>query len=226
MKNIVKISLLAFSFFLFTFSISYAGSKPFEGVITFSISYPDSDFDAQTLSVLPKTATMIIKDNMFKMNMNIPGGKQSNVFDLKDKSGYVLLDMMGQKLAIRTDAQAYKDESSNIETEVTFSDETKEIAGYECKKAIIKVTDKESGENYSMNVFYTDEIEMPYTNSSKPIFEDIPGVLFEFDIHNKQINLSFSAISVKEMKIKDEVFKFPKEYTIKTEEEIRKSFGM
>ncbi len=225
MKNLFKIGFLTFAIVIIASSLSFAKYKPFQGIITYSISYPGSDLDTQTLSMMPKTATMIIKDEMFKLKINMMGGAQSTVFNLKDKTGFVLIDVMGQKYAIRQDAQKYEDELTNTETEVTITNNTKKIAGYVCKEALLQVNDKESGEKYDMKVYFTDEIEMPYQNSSNPVFKDIPGVMLQFDVHNDKMNMQFSAINVKKMKVSDEQFEFPKGYTITTKEELQKMLG-
>ncbi len=50
---------------------SAAMAKDFKGVITYKISYPGMDMDASMAAMMPKLATMTIKDNMAKFEINM-----------------------------------------------------------------------------------------------------------------------------------------------------------
>lgn len=226
MKNLMKITLFILAFAFVLTGSSYAGSKPFEGIVTYKISYPDSDFDAQTMAALPKVATMYVKDNMIKVKVNTGFGATQTIVNTEEMTGTVLMDMMGQKFALKQSKEDFEKELNNIETEVEFLDESKEIAGYDCKKAIVKGSNKETGETFTYTVFFTEEIQTAGSNLTKPIFKDIPGMLMEYEIKNQGFTMFFTASDVNKKRISDDEFEIPEGYTLTTEEELRNNFGM
>ncbi|MCF8233750.1 MAG: hypothetical protein K9G67_02955 [Bacteroidales bacterium] len=225
MKNLIKFTLLTLAFAFVITGSSYA-DKPFEGIITYKISYPDSDFDAQTMAALPKVATMYVKGNFVKVKVNTGFGATQTIVNTEEMTGTVLMDMMGQKFAMKQSKEDFEKELNNIETEVEFLDESKEIAGYDCKKAIVKGSNKETGETFTYSVFYTEEIKSPGSNLTKPIFKDIPGMLMEYEIKNQGFTMFFTTSDVNKKRISDDEFEIPEGYTLTTEEELRSNFGM
>jgi hypothetical protein len=60
MKKIIMKSLLTF-ILLFLVSAALMAGKPFEGIITYKISYPDSKFSEAQLNIFPKVMTISVK---------------------------------------------------------------------------------------------------------------------------------------------------------------------
>ncbi len=225
MKSILKTSVLIITLLIAFSTTTLGGNKPFEGIITYKISYPDSDFDAQTMSMLPKVATVYIKDHMIKSEVSTGMGMQATIFNSKDKTSVSLLDMMGQKFAIHTGADQYDEELENYESEVDNTTETKIIAGYECKKAIVHVKDKKTGSSFDFTVYYTDELNTDNISTSNAMFKDIEGMMLEYEMEKNNMSMKFSAISVKKKNIKDKTFEIPEDYKETTKEEFQQNFG-
>jgi len=76
---------------------------------------------------------------------------------------------------------------------ITYSllDETKSVAGYTCKKAIITVP----GENKEVIVYYSTELK-PLDNYIEPLFAGIPGVVLQYVSETTNGNISFTASKI------------------------------
>lgn len=72
--------------------------------------------------------------------------------------------------------------------EITETDETKMIAGFLCKKAIVRLPDR----NESFTIYYTDQISLKHPNATNP-YKKINGVLMEFELRLLHLNMRFSA---------------------------------
>jgi hypothetical protein len=87
--------------------------------------------------------------------------------------------------------------------EITYLDETKEIAGFNAKKARISFPGQDRN---PFDVYYTQDISIKNPNSTNP-FHEIDGVLLEFhlkfhnlDMHLMAKNAVFKSISRKEFR--------------------------
>ena len=102
--------------------------------------------------------------------------------------------------------------------------ETKDIAGYKCKKA--QVTTEEDGVKTSYDVWFTDELGGRDINFYNPIYKDINGVLMEFYMKTPQISFKFSASNVEKKSVSAKDFEIPADYKLTTKEELKSKFGM
>lgn len=132
----------------------------------------------------------------------------------------VLLDgMMGQIAMKRTEDDLSDEEKLALsKRDVELVDETKEIMGYECKKAIITgADDKESV------VWYTTEI-VPEYRGGQYLYEDIPGVPLEIHSSWGKMDLKMVAFDYrKKIRKPEKVFsmEIPGGYVLKTAEEMK-----
>jgi GLPGLI family protein len=132
--------------------------------------------------------------------------------------------MMGQKFAIKqTTAELAKENASQPKGTVNITNETKNIAGYNCKKAI--VTTDEDGVKTSFDVWFTDEIGGKDANFDDPVYQDVPGVMMEFIIKTPQMSMKLSATSVEKKAVAAKDFEIPADYTLTTQEELKSKFG-
>lgn len=199
-------------------------AKEFRGVIIYNISYPDSKLDAQAQAMMPKTMKVLIRDKWSRTEMSMGMGNTTVIFNGEDKTGVTLLDMMGQKYAIKMDEETIEKESSKIpDINVEFTDETKDIAGYSCKKALLKFT--ENGKDKVHTVYYTDELGKGFLNYDNPMFRDIPGVMLEYSAEESGMKMVFTAISVEKKNISEKEFETPDGYKTVTQEELQGMFG-
>jgi GLPGLI family protein len=223
MKNIKRSVLLIIVGILVSSSSLFAGGKGFQGIVIYNISY-DDDLDPQMATMMPKTLKLMIKGNKSRTEMNTGFGTTIVLFDGDDKSSVVLIDMMGQKFAMKMSHEEMEKENEDVpETVVEITDETKEIAGYTCKKALVKSVDET--DDFEEFVYFTDELGSGILNSNNPLFEGIDGVMLEYANSDNDVNMKMEAISVEKKKISDDKFEIPEGYKIVTQEELQNMFG-
>ena len=214
--------IAAFAFIL-TFQFSIAQEKLKEGKITFEISVTNAEeMNDQMLAMMPKEMVVYFKGDHSRGEMDMMGGKVISITDKKSGETISCMDIMGKKQAIKTTKEDADKEKADLgEYDVKLTDESKVIAGYKCKKAIITFKDKEKGD--SMDVWYTNELEA--TNSSKYTWKGIDGFMMEFTVQQKGMGMKFSCTEVKKQAVSDDMFKIPEGYTVVTQEEMKKQFG-
>jgi hypothetical protein len=199
--------------------------KHFTGKITYKIDFDMKDLPEEARGMLPKTMTMLIGDDKVKTEMFTQMGTQGSIADLSKNVQISLINMMGQKYAIRQSAEEIAQEAaSEGEMTVTVTDETMEIAGYTCKKAIVKSA--AAGEPV-FTAWFTEELEAPANlNFTNPYFKQINGVLLKYDLAAGQgLTMTMTAIEVEKMKVKDKEFEIPEGYQETTQEEMMRNLG-
>ncbi len=202
--------------------------KQFTGKVTYSISYEGKQFDEAAQDMMPKTMTMYIGDGFTKNVLFTGMGKQTVIYNLKTKTKTAMIDMMGQKFAIETSAEEIREELLNEpDADVETTDETKEIAGYQCKKILIKNKDAEGKTTSEDSAWFTEELEVsPEINFDTKYFQDIKGVLMEYEMDmNNGTMMKFTATEVEKKKVSSKDFKIPENYKRVTREELMNSLG-
>ena len=210
--------LLAVPFLLSSFGIS---AKGFKGVITYKVSVTGSSVTDEVKAMMPKTMVLMVKEEKSRTEMVMGMGKTVVLNDAEANTSTVLLDMMGQKMAIQStpeDIQKEIDKSSNYTVEK--SSETKQILDYTCKKATIT-----SEEGTVVTVYFTDELGTGSIYFDDPQFSTIDGLMLEFEIPNEGMTMKFTAISVEKKNLSDSDFEIPEGYEIKSKEDMQGMFG-
>jgi GLPGLI family protein len=193
-----------------------------EGKVVFEISYPDADMPDEQMAMMPTESKMFFKDNQGRVEMKMGMGmSQVMLFDNKNKMMTMLMDMMGNKIAVKMteeDIKKRKEKEGKQDYDIKLTDETKEIAGYKCKKAV--VTNKDG----SFDLYYTDQIA--YKNGDwVSDFKGIDGFPLQYKITNNNLTMQMNAKSVSKEKVEDSMFKIPDDYKPMTSEELQKMYG-
>lgn len=224
-KSLIILMVLSISGIL-SIRTSLAGDNDFNGIIVYNITYSGSKVTPQMESMMPKTVKIKIKGEKSRTEMNMGMGSTNVIFDGATQTSITLMDMMGQKLAMKMTAVELEEELKDApEVEVENTSETKEIAGYTCKKAIVKVHEKNSDKVTEQIVYYTDKLGPGYSNMDNPLFKSIDGVMLEYSMEDKGISMQFTAISVEKKKIADSEFEIPEDYKVVTKSEFQNMFG-
>ncbi len=202
---------------------SSAIAKEFSGVITYKITYPGLEVDASMAAMMPKMANLTIKEHMSKFEINMGQmGSQVQIIDGNAKTITTVMSMMGQKFYY-VETEEDVDVDADEKVSIDIKDETKEIAGYECTKAVVTV--KQGGEDMLFTIYFTEEIGSSSMNMDNPYFKDIPGAMLEFEINTGGGTMKMEAITVDKKKVADSEFEVPEGYEEKTEEEFNQMFG-
>jgi hypothetical protein len=223
MKNNLMKSALTFVLLFLVSAVLMAG-KPFDGVITYKITYPDSKYSEAQLNMFPKVMTVSVKGTKARTEMNVGGGTTVEILDYVAKTKVALINMMGQKFAIKqTKEEIEKDNADQPKGTVTVTNETKNIAGYNCKKAIVTADD--DGVKTTFEVWFTEELGAKDANFDNPLYKDINGVMLEFILKTPQVTMKFVASSVEKKSVSDKDFEIPADFTLTTQEELKSKFG-
>ena len=92
---------------------------------------------------------------------------------------------------------------------VEYTGETKTIAGFKCKKAIITMQGEDEGELLTEEVWYTDEI--PNSNND---YRSLKGMPLEFSMNISGVKMTFTTTDVKREAVDASMFTVPADYTI------------
>jgi GLPGLI family protein len=219
------IAITSMLFFVFLSLNTVAKSKEFVGKITYKITFDSDEIPEQAKAMLPKTMTLYIGKGFTKSELFTQMGSQSSVEDLNAKTKTALLDLMGQKFALVQSAEDLAEELlESPETELEYTGEEKEIAGYTCQKVLARSI--EDGEVLA-EAWVTEDIAVSENlNFSNADFRNLKGVMLEFDADmGNGMQITFTAIEVAKQKLKKDFFDIPAEYKETTREELQNSFG-
>ncbi|GAB4463607.1 MAG: hypothetical protein Fur0028_15310 [Bacteroidales bacterium] len=220
MKKLFLFSLLS----IFVLSLNAQKGKDnaaFEGTITYSVT-TEGEFDANTKAQLPTEVVWTFKGPKTSMLMKTGFGNITILANADSKEQVVLYDMMGQKMAIKSTKEETEKSLSEIpDAKVTETTETKKILNYNCKKVQI------SDDKNSMDVYVTDEIQVPNANWNTQ-YKNVKGLMLEYSQKgnsDSDAKMIFTAKEVKKRKIKDTVFDIPTDYKQMTMSEFKQMFG-
>ena len=127
----------------------------------------------------------------------------------KDSISSTMLKIMNKKYFCQTHFNEPSIYSSSYEgMKIDFVDETKEIAGYKCKKAIVSFPDTSKS---TFEIYYTDEIKIDDLYLGSP-YKNINGVLIEFQMELNNISMKLTLNNITNDEISDDVFLIPDDY--------------
>ncbi|MBL4862777.1 MAG: hypothetical protein JKY09_07160 [Crocinitomicaceae bacterium] len=182
-----------------------ASAQLTQGHVSYSVemSTDNPQMEAMISMMQGSTFDIYFKDDFSKTVVKMGAMvTMSTITDGDSEEMLLLLEGMMGKKAIKSTLADMKAEAAEVpEHEITLVDETKEIEGYTCKKAII--TDEDGNETV---YWYTEEIEIKKGGQSY-LSEEIPGFPLEFEVNQGGMILSLTATNFdKKIKDADEVF--------------------
>lgn len=222
MKISIKVLLVLMAVVISVSSYSQKKAKPFKGVITYDIAYEGDEIDAATQAQLPTGIVVSILGDKVRNEQISAFYSMVQISDMDSGSAIVLIDAMGMKIAVnqsKEEIDKNKEEAEIEDPVIKFLDETKEIAGYTCKKAEV-----EMGENI-VEVYYTDAINVPQGMNDNTGFKGIEGVLMEYSIVQEGMIMIMTVKEIKKGKVNKGMFVIPDDYEIKTAEELGGMLG-
>ncbi len=198
-----------------------AQKKISEGTLTYEIIV-DGEMEGMMAAMLPSEIIMKFKGTKSRTEMAMAMMENVAISDQKaPDAGFVLIDAMGSKYAMKVDAKMVEDQKKSMpEFEITESTETKEIAGFTCKKAIVK----NKANNEESIIYYTSQL--PYfENSLNAQFGGLKGMPLEFSSKIAGATITLRARTFEKVKLDDSLFNIPADYKVVTQEELMKEFG-
>lgn len=191
---------LAVLFFILLFSCQndlFAQSN-FEGKIVYTITYTDLPAEMKGYeSMLPKDMTILLKGNKSRMEQSQMMGKNVVVSDMDNKNGFMEMEMAGQKIRMNISTEDFEKEE-NTPSNIEYINESKNILGYDCKKAIMKDEDGK----VLMTVFYTNKI----VNKAQKEFMGLKGFPLQYSLTQESMTLEMTASEISKQSISDQKF--------------------
>lgn len=187
-----------------------------EGTIIYDVTVNTGNKEPQMADALDGAMTTIyLKGAKSRTDMVSALGSETNIHDAKTGSAIILKEYSSQKLMITLTKEnweaknkAYKDVAFE------FSTDTKNIAGYECKKAIAKMA---NGKTFV--VYYSPDVivaNKDYNNT----FSNLPGLAMEYEIEAGKTKIKYSLSKIDFGVVPASKFDTPKSgYRVMTYEE-------
>jgi GLPGLI family protein len=153
------------------------------------------------LDLMPKKMEMTFKDNNFRTDIIAGMGLfKTSIISENDKHQLThTVKMLNKKYASilkSHDIEMMNPDLKNIEIKETGNSKT--IAGFKCKEAIVIKDGKES-----FKIYYTEKISIEDPNKATP-FKGIPGVLMEYEMISYDTHMHFIVNEVIQKEIQKE----------------------
>jgi GLPGLI family protein len=176
-----------------------------EGSITYSVEF--EGLPAEYASMMKGSELKVyFKDKKSRAEMITPMTSNTTISD--ENTTTTLVDAMGQKFFYKmTKADMEKESKKNPDPKITYTEEKKTIAGYDCKKAIVE-SKNEKGETQKVDVWYTDKIQGSSSTGGRSgaQFKGLKGAPLEFAIKTPQATMKVAATNVSTSPMSDSKF--------------------
>lgn len=214
---------------LFLFSILFLSvnlnaqkkSSDFVGSISYTVTN-QGDVDATVAAQLPTEIIMYYNGPKTRIEQKTSMGSAIIISNAETKEQIVLIDMMGQKMALKSTKEETENSIAQMpKADVVVGTETKTIAGYTCKKVDFTQDGKTS------TIWVTEDIKLNNVNWQTP-YKDVNGVMMEYSQITGQdgdISMLITAKEVKKEKVKDAMFTVPTGYQEMSMAEFKKMMG-
>lgn len=224
MKKLMTGFILVFIAMVTLMPLARAQKAPFTGTVVFDVK-AEGEIPEQAKAMMPTEMTLKLTPEKQSMSMNFGMMEQKTISDVATQESNSMMNVMGQKLVLKVTAAQMKEQrlAQGETSDVKLLADTKTIAGYVCKKAVITKKVKD-GADITMEVFYTDDIDVSNFKFSNAIPE-LNGFPMEYTMKNGPMAFKMVARSVKKENIAASEFIVPADYKQVTQEELRNMFG-
>ena len=207
-------------YLLFLLATSTFYSQKFEGTITYSLDYELPEIMEPQRSMLPSEMITYCKKEFSRVEQKTAMGDQIVITNTKSGGSTLLMNMMGQKMAILLSNEGANEKTDNKPT-ITYFDETKSIAGYSCKKAAYTIFNDQEQDSVLIDVYYSDEIPSTYNAQ----FKHLAGLPLEYTINTQGMTMSFIAKEISKNKLSKDLFVIPNDYEKISLEDFKSMMG-
>ncbi len=189
--EIRKAGLLATALIMASF---VSAQKVFtEGTLVYDITIQTGSKDPQIADMLDgSSSTVYLKGNQLRTDMVNALGKESTIFDGKTGNAVILKEYSSQKLMITLTKENWTELNKKYnDMKFTVTGETKQIAGYTCKKAIGTL------EGIVIPVYFCPDLTIA-NKDYNTMFKNLPPGLvmaYEVELGKMKFNYTLSKIS-------------------------------
>ena len=167
------------------------------------------------------TTTLYIKGHLSRVEMVSALFSSTTIHDSKSGNAVVLREVSGQKLLIRMNSDNWQEKNKRYkDIEFKNTGETKNIAGYNCKKAVATLKD-----GSSFVVYYTPDL-IPENRNYDYQFRSLNGLPLEYELNMGKMTIEYTVSKVNLNPVPASKFDIPKSgYREMTYDESKKSGG-
>jgi GLPGLI family protein len=187
-----------------------------EATISYDIVINTSSSTPQAADLLDgATSVIYLKANSSRSEMTSSLGTQATIIDGKSGNVTVLKDYGEQKYMIQMTPDNWKESNKKYEgISFTYLNEYKTIAGYNCQKAIGKLSD-----NSTFNVYFTKEL-LPVNKDFQYLNKNLPGLALQYEASLGKMMVTYTVSSINFNPVSQAKFDLPKSgYRVMTYEE-------
>lgn len=173
-----------------------------EGVITYSIDYPNNKDNFFMYQILPKEMLVSFKDDKMELKIKKTSMENTVIINTNDETmaSYFSYDKIFYCLLNENEKQMLINKQPKYK--FTFLNEKDTLLGFNVKKAIAIDPDRPYE---TINIWYTDEIKLKNPNWFNG-FKQIPGFMLKYDIIQYGIKVEFVAKKFsRNIEIKDSI---------------------
>ena len=158
-------------------SMAQTPRKLTEATIAYDIVINTSNSKPQAADLLDgATSVIYLKGNSSRSEMVSSLGTQATIIDGKTGNVAILKEYGEQRYMIKMTPENWKQSNKKYEgVSFTYSSEYKMIAGYNCQKAIGKLTD-----STSFTVYFTKEL-IPVNKDFQYLNKNLPGLAIQYE---------------------------------------------
>jgi len=188
MKKITRLALFA----LMAHQSTVAQKTLSEGTIVYDITVQTGSKEPQLADMFDGARTTVyLKGSQSRTEMVSPLGTTTTILDAKNNTGVVLKEYGNQKLLIKITGQDLADINKKYAGIVfTMQNETKTIAGYECQKAVAKLSDGSTFIVYFTKELVTENKDYDYQ------FKTLPGLPLEYESSMGNLKVKYTAFKI------------------------------
>ena len=220
MKRITKILFGIAS--LISSSTLMGQRKLTEATISYDIVINSSNASPQAADMLDgATSVIYLKGNSSRSEMISSLGTQSTIIDGKTGEVTLLKDYGDQKYMIKMTPENWKESNKKYEgVSFTYAQEFKVIAGYNCQKAIGKLSD---GSGFT--VYFTKEL-VPVNKDFQYLNKNLPGLAMQYEASVGKLLVTYTVSNINFNPVPAAKLDLPKSgYRVMTYEESRNAKG-
>jgi GLPGLI family protein len=186
--------------------VSIAQKKFSEGTINYDIVINTGTDKPQAADFLDgATSTVYVKGNKSRTEMVSSLGTQATVIDGAANSIVILKEYGDQKYLIQLTPAEWQDANKKYEgINFTIANEAKTILGYNCKKAVGKLSD-----GNTFTVWFTPDL-VPENNDYQTANKNLPGLAMQYETAMGNLNVVYTVSKISFAPVPISKFDLPK----------------
>ena len=185
-----------------------------EGRIVYEITFPELDMDEATRGTLPTESVVYVKGHLSRTDLNVgPRMSSTSIYNAQTGEVTALTEFMDSKSYIVMKPGAGPVSSKAGSNVMVMDKEQKQIAGYRCKRAVVKTEG-----NVSSDLYFTNEIK-----ARLPVNVQFPGAdgfPMEFMVNQNGLKMRYYVKQVIPESVPSSLFTVPSDYKLVTPQDL------